>query len=130
MSGVQALHPLHDLERAVVVLEAALEAHRKQQVVGNLRVLLAARRFPPSDGLPQPLVGVGELTGRGAHAGEALEHVVAGGVIGAGLLDCFPGLEESVARPVIIALEVGGIAVLEQRRHQRHRVFLCKPRKT
>ena len=121
---VKALHAAQNHQRAVEILHPAAQAHGDQQVVGNLVVLPPQRVLAPGDGLLQPVVGVGEFSGGRAHAGQALEKVVADGIVLGRLLRQFPGAREGLPRGLVIALQVGGVAIAGELRNGRRNLFL------
>jgi hypothetical protein len=121
---VQALDTPQDHQRPVEVLHPAAQAHQGQQVVGDLRVLLPQRVLAPVNGQLQPVIGIGEFAGGGAHAGQALQYVVAHRVFPGRLLGQFPSAGEGQTGALVIALQVEGIAILGELRNGGRGVLL------
>jgi hypothetical protein len=82
---------------------------RDEQVVGDFGVVLAVGVLAPVDGHLEEVVGVGELSGGGAHGGETLQDVVAERVGRRSLLRDLPGLQQGLPRGFVVALEVRGV---------------------
>ena len=123
---MQALDAPQDHQRAVEILHPAAEADGDQQVVGDLVILLPERVLAPGDGLLQPVIGIGEFAGGGAHAGEAFEDVVAQRIVLGRLLEPVPRRGEGLARGLVIALQVECVAVFGELRNGGRDFLLCR----
>ncbi len=113
---VHGHHLAHDGEGVAVVFQAAEQRNGFQKVVGDLGIVFAERGFAPLDGHLQVVIGVFEFAGGGAHRGQLFQHIVARRVVGRRRLRQVPGIQEVLARPVVIALEILGVAGAHQRR--------------
>ena len=125
------MHGEHAVQNGVgpaVILHAATESRRYQQVVGDLGIVLAERVFTPVDGQLQIVAGVRELSGRGANVGEALQNIVADGVVGRGVLGKLPGLFKRLASGFVVSAQVAGVAGLDEGLHGGRGIILSSRR--